>query len=60
MEAVTKKNYCAFMVHLEGSADEGETSVQSMQEAFEKFRRRRQVRAKCCGFDPLRWSKSVK
>ncbi|XP_077167321.1 inactive polyglycylase TTLL10 [Paroedura picta] len=42
MEPVTKKNYCAFVVNLEGSCEEGETGIQNMQEAFEKFRRRRQ------------------
>nr|XP_020637933.1 inactive polyglycylase TTLL10 isoform X2 [Pogona vitticeps] len=46
MEVETQKNYCAFTVYLEGYDEEGKDrmgdTTESIQEAFEKFRRRRQ------------------
>ena len=48
MEVETQKNYCAFTVYLEGYDEEGKDrmgdTTESIQEAFKKFRRRRQVR----------------
>ncbi|XP_053136896.1 inactive polyglycylase TTLL10 isoform X2 [Hemicordylus capensis] len=45
MESGGKRNCCAFTVYLDGSDDEGKgkkADTESMQEAFERFRRRRQ------------------